>query len=1451
MLQTITPINRRRRQTILLTLATALATSLLIGGSVLAWRFCSEWRLGRIELTTEGAPVVCQVLAESSDLPIGEPFDLVTRAIVALPAGDYRLRVSGTERLSRTSRFAVNRGETQTHTTSIDEGRLLGGERAPRVNEPHVVRNVPIPFVPMTTAVELTPGKSDLIEWIGQPLTCRDGATGKPRWQSPALPAVIPTGPDGDRARWIKKLSENERTSGPFDPAPDLDGDGTRDLLWSFQGTSALLALSGKDGSLLWNFVAEPDGSGGPRRDVPGMTNSSGLITARDIAGKPAIADLDGDGAPDLVAAFIFSDLHEETQKQSAGSARSPAPVLTWQHRRMVMAVSGRSGRLLWASPVEGIFPDRPQEAWTQPSVVVEGAQSKLVACVDGTKWRGLDPATGRVQAGPFDLGFLPVSPVQFADLDCDGEPEIVALANGPKRVTRTLHALSLKTGRELWVQNVDQPFDQGDRAVPLRDYPLIVDFDNDGRAEIVVADAGALPPAVAYRGVMLLDGLTGTARWRSALRPDTNVADGLADVLPAPDLDGDGTRDLITTSLFAGRNPLTPYVASPDEPRRIYVDALSGKDGRPIWWWKVDAPSWSVTPLWRPHWWGRGSDGWPLLAVPLGGESSLEAVSRFRWDQSRAPPVVHLLEATTGRERHTVVGLVHAGCADLNGDGLADLWGEVNGELLAFRGEAPEAWRALGTFEAADPRKSDRPVARGPAVDLDGDGIADTLIGSVEAPGIKNSGKNETTGSYTAVARSGRDGHVIWKSELDPRERWFEPDSGASFTLLALPLPDGDLDGDGTADIVLKKEMRAGWHPSGRHTATLPLQLLSGRTGAQIWSAGPLPLGFAARGYTQIIRVDARAVESDGPRDLIVCHWSTFVAPGSELFPGPASPGRPNLARISGRDGRIHWDVALADYIGADLFGYAPPLLFHDLNGDGIHEALLVLPAHSSGPHTLLVISLQDGKILWSKSKLRSDHLTGGDVQVGDFDADTRIEVALLDRLDAEVHVYDGRDGKDRWTWKSGIERRGNPSEQWIALADLAGNGRKNLCVQFHDRGGPIQVVVLDGNGKERKRRALAAEWGGTLEAADVNGDGRDELLVWYADALHAWDGDLNDLWSWPDRSGVIDRILPGSQARPGAVILAPALALNGATGIPLWTGQPPLVNDLPQFALKLLDPGDANRRPLLIGQGPGATVCRVAMPATAKGKIATPRGTAVHATHHSNDPRWSRPLPWIALMKGFVGPGALLAAAGLALVNVALPLLVLLLVAGRRRFSVAALMALPVAAAIPLVVFLTFEPWLPVGAGRLLGSEKRVFLAGTLAGLPVAWCTVWIVARLARLRYKPIAAVAGLTVLASLAIAACWIALDMKSMAAIEHFDWSGWYLVLLPGSYVAAVSCLLSRARCSAIARFGETATRRIRSSDALYFRRGWHCPCQRGLNECCRQSVVPSIAAGTKS
>ena len=100
-------------------------TLLVMAILFLAWRLYAAWRTGRIELTNEGSPLAVQVLSETGDEPVGEPFELAKRVVLSLPDGDYRLRLSGVGRLGRTYRFAVNRGETQSHRLSLDEGRLM------------------------------------------------------------------------------------------------------------------------------------------------------------------------------------------------------------------------------------------------------------------------------------------------------------------------------------------------------------------------------------------------------------------------------------------------------------------------------------------------------------------------------------------------------------------------------------------------------------------------------------------------------------------------------------------------------------------------------------------------------------------------------------------------------------------------------------------------------------------------------------------------------------------------------------------------------------------------------------------------------------------------------------------------------------------------------------------------------------------------------------------------------------------------------------------------------------------------------------------------------------------------------------------------------------------------------------------------------------------------------
>ncbi len=871
-----------------------------------AWRLHDHWRLGRIELTNEGPPLIVQVLDESGENPLGEPFDLVAKSTLTLPDDDYRLRVNAVGRLGRTYRLAVNRGETVAHELSLDEGRLLGGEQPPRLANPETSKEEPRPFAPITVAMELTSGKSDLIEFNGQSIVRRDGRWGRPVWDTSR-----PSGRDGplrDEGPWIRAIPTDPRQVSLVDPPPDLNGDGVGDLVWVFHNNPSLLVQSGKHGSLLWNYTAALDGPGGPRPDGPDLRHGPGgpepaSPGARwaNVVGALAVADADRDGVADLIATVSFSENQEEINERAADRARGvQVPKGDILFRRVIVAISGRSGRWLWTYPIDRTFTGQVPPDW--PATLASGRQSALIAFVDDQKRVGLDPSTGRPKAGPIDLGFTPDRAVQHADLDGDGGPDILALGPGPAVGRQTLRAFSPATGRPLWIATINAQFIAPGRDHPPSEWPWLFDLDGDGRTEVVVPDWGPMPPGDGYRGVRLIDGATGRTRWIRPMRPETTAEDGLAQLADAPDLDGDGTRDLVAVSFFEGRQPPPWTPGDFFGQGRLHVDALSGKDGHPLWIWNRELPPDRYACSWPPRWWGRGPDGWPLLAIPIGGripaDMQLNIASSFL-----LRPVVHVLESSTGREVSTSLGLYWPRVADLDGDGLDDLWGEADGQLRAFRGQAPEAWRAIGQFDPA----GDFPPFR-PGSDLDGDGIGDALIGRVQTPGDS---VLRATGSHTAAARSGRDGHILWKTVLDPPGLFFDRDRGDSYDFSTFPLPDGDLDGDGAPDVLVKRNVSLFSKAEIYHPASLPLQALSGRTGRHLWSAGPLPLGFAARGFSRIhwqTRPEVRIIEPGGAPDVVVRHCNPFVKPSGPPVSYPT--GQDRLARISGRDGRVFWDI-------------------------------------------------------------------------------------------------------------------------------------------------------------------------------------------------------------------------------------------------------------------------------------------------------------------------------------------------------------------------------------------------------------------------------------------------------------------------------------------------------------------------------------------------------------
>ena len=95
----------------------------------------------------------------------------------------------------------------------------------------------------------------------------------------------------------------------------------------------------------------------------------------------------------------------------------------------------------------------------------------------------------------------------------------------------------------------------------------------------------------------------------------------------------------------------------------------------------------------------------------------------------------------------------------------------------------------------------------------------------------------------------------------------------------------------------------RFGSPPSAnQRTETLGVELLSGRTGARVWSGGSLPESPFMTGQSDVDWATPCAVLPNGTPDLFVSH---SIGPSSR-----------NLARVSGRDGRVIWDLTLSENV-------------------------------------------------------------------------------------------------------------------------------------------------------------------------------------------------------------------------------------------------------------------------------------------------------------------------------------------------------------------------------------------------------------------------------------------------------------------------------------------------------------------------------------------------------
>ncbi len=186
---------------------------------------------------------------------------------------------------------------------------------------------------------------------------------------------------------------------------------------------------------------------------------------------------------------------------------------------------------------------------------------------------------------------------------------------------------------------------------------------------------------------------------------------------------------------------------------------------------------------------------------------------------------------------------------------------------------------------------------------------------------------------------------------------------------------------------------------------------------------------------------------------------------------------------------------------VGGDISG---SLITADLDGDGRRDFVVTSPGHIGGYR-------HDGRRLWhlredvrvsagssERAGLPGHHAPG--VQVADVDGDQKPELLYLDQS-STVHIRDAETGREK---KAIRVPHPKGSERWehLVVVNLRGKGDVDLLLQATNAKGyrvghyvsAYAIDKLDGPPLWEKT-GFGALAHGPLRAADLDGDGRDEI--------------------------------------------------------------------------------------------------------------------------------------------------------------------------------------------------------------------------------------------------------------------------------------------------------------------------------------------------------------------
>lgn len=1415
-----------------ITLATTLAVLVLV-------RVYHARQLASIRLDATHPPLVAEFIDEQDQSVRTETLPMQNAA--DLPAGNYQLRVMGDHTLSQTFGLQLERGrrhglqqvdlrhQWMLAPTPIERAYALADQ-----GEQHGV----IEWTETGMTMHLTQGITR--QWSlafsreSAPLLHAPGF----RWPWSASFQSGPSMGDGTHRPWVVQNSI------------DLNDDNVPDTILAARHQAWTMAVSGDGRGILW-FSSHDERLMTPGQDTSHEARLDVLPGA--VVHEPILVpDLDGDAKRDLLLTLVTVPDNPTLQQNQFACHRwvevisSRSGKTLWRHeladdlfalatdeevpyelKWFPLASGGRSasgggmmqfGRHPIRQPtrwertgVHLYLPDRPTLA-QQPGE----ATVRLVA---GNHLVLLEMKTGQATESPIALRSRPQRPAQWADVDGDRVEDLIYVAAAAAVSTTTspsaerspqIHVWSLARRKELWSHRLDAAFSNTSHwPVAAPPWPLARDLDGDGRAELIVPWERS-PLANMFRGfgglvvqetpwctVAVLQGDNGALRWKRRLVSMEIQADRFVD---GPDVNGDGIRELFVASLAGPENTL-------------YVDALSGATGDTLWTFRHPTSD-DQTLIGELKWWNEPHGSTAQLLVQLkNGQSD----GKLQW---------LVVSAKDGRFSHQIDQVLDLIPQDLDHDGLDDLVAfqpksestpDQGGTLHAIRGFSETIWQRLGNPGAA-------------LIDLTNDGAKDLIT---------------SYGDGTLIATDGRSGQEIWRSRPLPAVDILQVHAATDDTLLSLddsPSSDHDFDRDGNSDLLVTDRS------SGGRGDIAPLHAISGKTGKRLWSISDVH----AKQIGGTLNVTVRDLEGDGQPEVVWLAALDHGYPQRVWFGSHAVQLWMFVA--DARNGQLRWSQPLSPAYGMTggrttpySFQVSPiPLALADLNEDGVTDFLS--PAiRSSDELELRAIDGRDGATLWTRLR-PSDGLSQQALAnwtsptVIDFEQDGHVEVVVVEphattnpngnsaaRLDVALAALHGRNGAPLYQFPTDIlytHFRTHTAQQADRLRPvvLRTSQARQLAAVFLP-GGNGKLITLDERGLLAERTLSDAVLSPGIRVCDSDHDETDELILVSEQGVELLDPIQPDSPRWKQslQKHFASPLLRISSSQE-LVLVAADSTDNRVLGFDLKTGQriwncpgPKLYDGSSYFTLEQLEILGFTKQgnPLVYAATNDFSFCRAAarspfnttgpdsashashrpaapMETSPTGstatttRIATPSVTLPVGSLRP-DPRWQRDLPW---RRDFVVAPAYEFIVWSAVFSITLVILPAGFVAWQwkqRSQSLRGWMTLPVVAGIWLC-FASIDA--PIDDD--FGSVPRRFLTGLAAAPPLLALLLLIVWSVRRQWNRILFWIFGTTVIGSVMGAVSVVVyLKRSPLLPEESFDWSGWYLILVPATYL--VSCI----------------------------------------------------------